>query len=846
MIERIFKISLTILILSVLCCSNKGYAQISVKGTPYSFGIEEKSARIVPQLSMETIDIEEQLKYDEENKVENRFAIGESVNISIRDEASKAELDHGTVYQYQINAAGAKSLGLYFEDFQIPDGAELYVYNTARTQLLGAFTSENNKQNGILSIAQLIDDNLIIDYYEPYNADFEGTLYLGKVFKSYREMASVFSTSAARVGINCPGGEDWQDIKHAVLRMLYYEGVSGYYCSGALVNNANFDGTPYFLTANHCISDSLAAASLVTYFNYENSTCTERDAVLAQSLSGSTLKTSFQPTDVTLLELTEYPSVDYQPYFAGWSISGLPAESGVGIHHPGGSPKCISYTNTISSFENEINWEDSLLSPINSHWAVEFYNGTTEQGSSGSPLFNQNGQIVGQLHGGNDEVSFYGKLYYAWNSGGLKQFLNPYDLDLREIEGTFIKTDLRVETEYACIGTPVQLFDISVPESESWEWNIDPLSFEFVGESNANSKNPVVQFLSAGSYSVSLKIKNDFGNDSITYENIILVSDELDVNFANAADQIEICGSELGAYEFTATGAATYDFDFTEAERFDAIVEDNVLSLSLRDQYKRLESFSFSVIVNGTHGDCSDADTIDVDVLIPTNDYIQNAEVLSLGTNTGYTNDCAGVEDLEPEPQSGNCMSEGYWCSDSELLQNTVWFKFYGPSSGIVSVEAIGFDTQIALYGANSEEDLLSDKSDRINLINANDNPLSVVREAKLENVKVKPGKMYWLQVDGNQGITGDLTINLLSNSLEMFPIPADQELSITFASEVDADVTFEIYSLTGNQYSTTELQTQLDENTFSFDVSALPNGIYLVHAIIGNEIFTRRLSILH
>jgi hypothetical protein len=33
------------------------------------------------------------------------------------------------------------------------------------------------------------------------------------------------------------------------------------------------------------------------------------------------------------------------------------------------------------------------------HWRVNFNQGTAEHGSSGSPMFNQNYKIVGQLHG---------------------------------------------------------------------------------------------------------------------------------------------------------------------------------------------------------------------------------------------------------------------------------------------------------------------------------------------------------------------------------------------------------------------------------------------------------------
>ncbi|MCA9297224.1 MAG: hypothetical protein KC983_11920, partial [Phycisphaerales bacterium] len=61
--------------------------------------------------------------------------------------------------------------------------------------------------------------------------------------------------------------------------------------------------------------------------------------------------------------------------------------------------------------------------------------GTTEPGSSGSPLYNQDHQIIGQLHGGfaacgNDDSDWYGKFSVSWTGGGssstrLRDWLDP-------------------------------------------------------------------------------------------------------------------------------------------------------------------------------------------------------------------------------------------------------------------------------------------------------------------------------------------------------------------------------------------------------------------------------------
>ncbi len=91
-------------------------------------------------------------------------------------------------------------------------------------------------------------------------------------------------------------------------------------------------------------------------------------------------------------------------------------------------------------------WENNH--PLGSHWYVENWEtGSTERGSSGSPLFDQNFRVVGQDHGGNGfapcdslKGTYYGKFSMSWNYGGssstqLKNWLDPNNLGTTTLNG---------------------------------------------------------------------------------------------------------------------------------------------------------------------------------------------------------------------------------------------------------------------------------------------------------------------------------------------------------------------------------------------------------------------------
>jgi hypothetical protein len=197
-------------------------------------------------------------------------------------------------------------------------------------------------------------------------------------------------------------------------------------CTGTLINNVEQDGRPFFLTAKHCNT----APNSIFMFNYESPDCSNLEGALNQTIQGATVLVDWAPSDVTLMELSSPPPADYFVYYSGWNAESLPADSVFGIHHPRGDIKKISFDHDFVTSASYTSSDTAL-----NHWKVGSWEvGTTEGGSSGSPLFNRSGQVLGQLHGGvancaNSINDYYGRFDYSWYGLGTSSTAVRFWLD---------------------------------------------------------------------------------------------------------------------------------------------------------------------------------------------------------------------------------------------------------------------------------------------------------------------------------------------------------------------------------------------------------------------------------
>jgi PKD repeat protein len=628
------------------------FSQIAQSGIPESFHITTKSIGIIPVNQLPKIDTAQCLSIDKLNNIPNRYGVRSQVNIDIKAKGVKTDIPgKGYIWQVKVSSENAKSLGVYFKKYHLPDSAKVFLYNENHTLLAGAFTKMNNKASNELWLADFKGTSVIIEYFEPYFPEFEGELLVGAVSQAYKD---IVSDLALTDDINCTEGEDWMLVKHAVCKMVFSDADFNYYCTGALINNIRNDCTPYFLTANHCIDNEDFASSLIVYFNYETEECGGAIISPEKTLSGATLLATYQPTDYTLLLLDEDPPANYIPFFAGWDASSRTHSNSTCIHHPSGNRKSIAIDNNSPvTYNGYITWDEGITSDPNTHWEVEYESGSSEGGSSGAPLFNDNKHIIGQLHGGNDDNDYFGKLSRSWEDSDnpllkLKTWLDPDNTGIRIINGNSSKLapvpDFSVELTNVCINTPVMLNDLSEYNPTSWTWDILPTSYTFVNGTTLHSQNPQVTFNSEGNYSISLMAGNSNGANTLTVNNIISAKNNIDVSFVTFPEDSQLCGSELNNYLITVTGAHDYVFDFTDnIDRILYNTSNDSLYLSLNTENNK-GSFVSEIVVTGSHGTCISSDTLELQINIPINDNIQNAIALTQGYNGPFTNKCANVQ----------------------------------------------------------------------------------------------------------------------------------------------------------------------------------------------------------
>jgi hypothetical protein len=307
-------------------------------------------------------------------------------------------------------------VGVTFTNYVVPKGGRVFVYNEAG-EVLGGYTAGSNPGHEVLGVQPIAGALITVEYQEPLSATGQGHLTIGRVVHAYRAPWAGFDrafgdSGPCNVNTICPEGDEWRPEIRSVALVI----AGGGSCTGQLLNNCNNDSIPYFLTANHCLGGA-DPSTWVFRFNWESPTCDPTEnGPTDHTVSGSTQLAANPGSDMLFLQLNDQPPPEFDAYYSGWDKSGAVPQQTTCIHHPSGDIKKISHDLNASASEDGI---DVGNGPADCWHVFNYETGTTEPGSSGSGLWDQNHHIIGQLYGGsascsNNNDDWYGRFNVSY------------------------------------------------------------------------------------------------------------------------------------------------------------------------------------------------------------------------------------------------------------------------------------------------------------------------------------------------------------------------------------------------------------------------------------------------
>ncbi len=365
-----------------------------------------------------------------------RFAVPLEADLAPDTAGSWRALPDGRWWwRLEIRSEGATSLNLAMRDVRLPKGTGLWLHDPAGTVVRGPFGPADLTPDGELWTPIVPGDVAVLEAAVPAGVRDRFALTVFRINYGYRSAAGGMEKSGTcNVDVACPEGDPWRD----QIRSVAWYTLQGWAtCSGYLVADAPHDGTPYFLTADHCGVRAYNAATMVFYWNDQSPTCGQHGGGTAtDTQSGAIFRSTWERSDTTLVELEERPPAEYGVYSTGYDATGATPSTGiVGIHHPNLDEKSISYdTDTVATVDE-------------TYWRVQWDVGTTEGGSSGSLVMDRaSGLAVGVLTGGyascqnRDGYDYYSKLAVAWEGGGtpetsVRPWLDPNDTGALVVPG---------------------------------------------------------------------------------------------------------------------------------------------------------------------------------------------------------------------------------------------------------------------------------------------------------------------------------------------------------------------------------------------------------------------------
>lgn len=395
---------------------------------PYSFDPTHNptiySTVHIPPFSKEYIM--DQVKNNNNNR--NLVGLLQDTDISFPQSSTMTTTAEGIrVWRVKIEMPDAKGLGLYFDQFHLPEGVEMFLYNENKKQLKGTYSyKENNEsrkfatdpiQGSTMYLELNIQPNVSLGDIVLHIDKAAAYLFSTEDLKQFEDNHATsipaltsgdatLSSSTCMINANCEQSEGFEKQRQSTVMVNFRDETVLYSCTGVMINSANNEpGSScknYILTASSCepndATDEMQFLSqTIIRFNSNPVSCdnptesTPSHAVTGVNFKARSSVTSIEDRkgDFILMEMRTPIHPSWNIFMSGYNAGEVETtvtapDKMISFHHPDSDIKKLSTYSSISNYD---------AATESSHWhaiADEGYHA-----SLGAPLFDKNGRVIG-------------------------------------------------------------------------------------------------------------------------------------------------------------------------------------------------------------------------------------------------------------------------------------------------------------------------------------------------------------------------------------------------------------------------------------------------------------------
>ncbi len=309
------------------------------------------------------------------------------------------------VWTLRLSSPEAGAIRVHIENMNLPAGAELFFFSL-NGEAYGPYAGLGMNGTGEFWTESVFDSQGYLQLYIPGNANMQAIRFdvseIAHISPEFVDsvniaLGSFCGNPTCLEDATCFSVPEVTGAKDAIALMEFVISGDVFTCSGGLVTDTNPSESNFFITANHCLSTNPAAATVEFFWRFRTSTCNgtcPNSGTWALKNIGSVLKTTNSAQDFTLLRLNSNPPAG--SVFMGYSATSVAFSGGTQLYrisNPNFGPQVYSQHNVDTVFG-----ACGGLPRGNFIYSRDI-TGAIDGGSSGSPVINGSGQIVGQLFG---------------------------------------------------------------------------------------------------------------------------------------------------------------------------------------------------------------------------------------------------------------------------------------------------------------------------------------------------------------------------------------------------------------------------------------------------------------